>query len=161
MFDATLHLALISMSIAGLKILERAAFKSVIQFLISFVSIDTASILTHARLLVCEIIKSMWISLRNSLPPGLLFQLPRTYLAITSELLFKLISLYPAAMKQWLNEAFKSETPVMPSHISESACTDFIRTLLSTRQLRRFKEVVKLFVVKYRGLDSSEFGSVV
>jgi hypothetical protein len=146
-------------SLSALEMQERNAFKANIQFLITFINLSSSSyqqpVTAYApKQAVDSIIQSIGAQLSDVIVAGLIIRMPRSSVPLAADLLFKLIHSYPVMMRQLLKESMsKCSRP-------EQKDKDLaIKQLLGTRSVRKFKEHIKEFCIKARGLDSSAFGA--
>lgn len=74
-----------------------------------------------------------------------------------SELLLQITIHYPPQTKVWL-ETFIAQEPDFAARIGLEEKSQFVKSILGTRQLRRHRELVKSFALKCRGLENTLFG---
>lgn len=148
------------LSVSALEMHERKAFKSNIQFLITLINVSSVRYqqprTAYApKQIVDSIVQSIGAQLTDSIVVGLVERIPRSNLPLVADLLFKLIHVYPQVIRIWLKEAMAKV-----SRPDQKDKDNAVKEMLGTRSIRRFKEIVKEFCIKARGLDGSAFGVV-
>lgn len=166
------------MGLAGLRVQERAAFKSVIQFFILFFSLSSlpepASVRSAYYLPVLEITKTVGSVFTRELMICILKLSPRSAQSFLADLLFQLMSHYSLLAGHWLKLALglPSSLTGEPNRVSppcldfdqlrmsETSRQMFVKQISGSRQQRKFKEAVKDFALKCRGLDGTAFAEI-
>lgn len=189
------------MGMAGLRVQERAAFKSVVQFFILFFALSsmpepnaaavttplTAVTITATKQSaysqpVLEIARAVGPVFTRELLICSLRRSPRSALPFLSDLLYQLMSHYSVMAAHWVKLALglpstlsstmqavgESTTTMQPPcldfgqlQITDTARQLFVKQLIGgNRQPRRFKDAVRDFAVKCRGLDGTAFAEI-
>ncbi|TPX50297.1 hypothetical protein SeMB42_g02291 [Synchytrium endobioticum] len=78
---------------------------------------------------------------------------PRTQLKQSAEVLFKMVSVYPDISRNWMINW--ANVPVASARISVHDKHQLTRSLLGTRNLKKFKESILEFATKSRGLETT------
>lgn len=161
MIPSELLPSIFSVTLAGLRMLERNAFKSCLQFLIDLLSIKKGSNSSVANV-VDGIFDQIGFFVVDEVVIGLVVRAPRTYLHLLADLLYKVISRFSDSARLWLKQALGLQGGTVNDHvtvISTSLRELFLKQVMTTRHIKRFKDYVKDFTIKCRGLDGTEYGS--
>jgi hypothetical protein len=144
--------------------LERSAFKSCVQYLIDLLGLkkDETDVLRSTIDLIFDQLGQLYF---DEIIQGMVHSVPRTYLHLLSDLLYKFVMRYPDKARLWLRQslawlrqslALAPGTPVNPQDPVQqgpkSARDLLLKQAMTTRNIRRFKDVVKEFILQYRGL---------
>ena len=137
--------------------LERSAFKSCVQYLIDLLGLkkDETDALRSTIDLIFDQLGQLYF---DEIIQGMVHSVPRTYLHLLSDLLYKFVMRYPDKARLWLRQslALAPGTPVNPQDPVQqgpkSARDLLLKQAMTTRNIRRFKDVVKEFILQYRGL---------
>ena len=75
-----------------------------------------------------------------------------------AEVLLQFAQTYPNPFRAWM-EKLLIQDDLFCGSVTENERREFLKTLLGSRQLKRYKEAIKAFSVKCRGLEGTAFGS--
>jgi hypothetical protein len=169
--EAFVH-QLFGVSLAALCMHERLAYKSAVQMLINVIALtkESTSVSVQVRQTVDAAIQSLGYHFVRECVSGIAVSIPRTYLHLVADFLYKLVMRYPDQSRAWLKSALG--LPMMPGADVQadlavvaaaktplSARETFLRQLMTTRQIRPFKELVKEFALKCRGLHGTQYAA--
>ncbi|CAO3671228.1 unnamed protein product [Rhizopus microsporus] len=142
--------------IAGMGLQERLALKAALNFVADFVSQELDENKAKA---MDEIMMTMGIQIMEQLLMGIGGRVPRSFSGPLVDTLYKIIGRYLEPSRQWLQTLLANDQ--FPSAmVSKSDKEMFLKGVLGTRSLKRFKENVNTFSIKCRGLGNTSFGKV-
>lgn len=130
-------------AVGGLLVKERSSFRSVLSFLSILVTNRLDNILVLQYLV-------------KGLVVGVVDNFPRSYITNASELLYKIISRHPSQSKNWVQMALSSAC-TFPQDYKERLLT----SIVSTRNVSKFKDLIKNFSAKCRGIEGSGFENAI
>lgn len=152
---------LFTLALQGLSLQERNSFKSVAQFFVTFINLQTAyrkpSLSTQSldlKVIVNTIMTALLPDITQRLVSGIAWTLPRSSILFAADVLYSTIRTYPHEMQSLLKNAVGGV-----ERLSLKEKELIVKQFLSTRILRNFKEHTKEFFIKSRGLDGTAFGS--
>ncbi|KAI0686931.1 ARM repeat-containing protein [Cytidiella melzeri] len=96
-------------------------------------------------------------NIMHSILSGFAGVAPRTATPNLIELLSTMLTRFPLQSKEWINEILYSPD-FMPSKATSEAKEKFVKTIFSSRSLRRTREAAQQFILVARGLEGSSFG---
>lgn len=74
-----------------------------------------------------------------------------------AEVLLQFALSYPNPFREWM-EKLLIQDDFLCGNVMEAERREFLKTLLGSRQLKRYREAVKTFSIKCRGLEGTAFG---
>ncbi len=78
-----------------------------------------------------------------------------------AEVLLQFAQTYPDQFRIWMERLLIDPADnLFRGSVTENDRRDFLKALLCTRQLKRYREAIKAFSVKCRGLEGTAFGSI-
>ncbi|RUP09028.1 hypothetical protein BC936DRAFT_140099 [Jimgerdemannia flammicorona] len=146
-------------AVAGMGLQERLALKSALSFMADFVGQEYESNPELAKL-VETVMMNLGMRIMQELLAGIGGRLPRSLGSQLIDVLYKLVSRYVEASRQWLQVLLAQDTFPSP-YIDQSSKEAFAKGILGTRSPRRFREVVQEFSLKCRKLEDTAFGAAV
>ena len=172
----TQHVAqLLTFMIAGLHIEERTSFRTSMQLWVSLLdAVDdyetpTPEFLSNSLApFVNRPLKSIVVPLLGhrlvfDLMQGIAVEYPRSYNAMACDVIFKAIVRFPKVSRIWcrIGLGLQGDWPCRVSQYVSAADREVIlKKLLTTRNIRKFKEVMKEVTAKCRGLEGTLYGSI-
>ncbi|KAL7747197.1 hypothetical protein RI367_007408 [Sorochytrium milnesiophthora] len=143
-------------SIRCLGLQERLALKASIHFLNDFVGQDVSSACAKPyETLIREAQAAIAPAAIRSAVEGITYKVPRSYVPNLSDLLYRLISLLPTESRQAMYEVFAD--PAIFPNLTDEKRASFLKQILTTRQMKRFKDIVKELSMQTRGLENLQF----
>lgn len=145
--------------ITGMGLQERLALKSALNFMADFVSQDYQEDSEIANIMD-SLVMNMGMQIMEQLLMGIGGRVPRSFSGPLIDVLYKITGKYLQASRQWLHTLLARDgfpTPLATSSDKET----FIKGVLGTRSLKRFKENANAFSIKCRGLENTLYGNVV
>ncbi|RUS35251.1 armadillo-type protein [Jimgerdemannia flammicorona] len=158
-------------AVAGMGLQERLALKSALSFMVCIVGGKGAWIRAdfvgqeyesnpELAKLVETVMMNLGMRIMQELLAGIGGRLPRSLGSQLIDVLYKLVSRYVEASRQWLQVLLAQDTFPSP-YIDQSSKEAFAKGILGTRSPRRFREVVQEFSLKCRKLEDTAFGAAV
>ncbi|KAI7898106.1 uncharacterized protein BX663DRAFT_526227 [Cokeromyces recurvatus] len=141
--------------IAGMGLQERLALKAALNFMADFVSQDHR----ENDKIVDTIMINLGPQIMEQLLLGIGGRVPRSFLGPLIDVLYKITGKYMQESRQWLQALLVKDgfpTTLVNSNDKET----FLKGMLGTRSLKRFKETTNSFSIKCRGLGNTTFGKV-
>ncbi|KAI0799725.1 ARM repeat-containing protein [Irpex lacteus] len=147
--------ALMQCAIGSLALQERYALVSSCTFLASLINRTAAAeSLDEAKNVFAQ---NHGKNIMHAILSGFAAVAPRTATPNLIELLSTFITRYPLQSKEWINEILYSPD-FTPSKATSEAKDKFVRTIFSSRSLRRTREAAQQFILVARGLEGTSFG---
>jgi len=151
--------SIFSVAIVGMVLQERLALRAIMAFMADLVAID-AEEGTDLRKFVDDVILNIGFALTEKLLLGIGGQVPRSLMSHLMDVLYKLTGRYIEVTRHWLASLLHQEGFPSP-HVTLQDKETFMKSILSTRSAKRFKEQTTSFSVKCRKMDNTLFGSAV
>ncbi|KAI8142326.1 hypothetical protein BJV82DRAFT_153317 [Fennellomyces sp. T-0311] len=145
-------------AIAGMGLQERLALKAALNFMADFVAqeYDEGSQLAEA---VNSLVMNMGFQIMEQLLAGIGGRVPRSFSGPLVDVLYKMMGRYVQGSRHWLDRLLAQEG--FPSALIQRSDKEaFMKGILGTRSLKRFKQHTHEFSVKCRGLNNTAFGSI-
>ncbi|KAL0078469.1 armadillo-type protein [Phycomyces blakesleeanus] len=144
--------------IAGMGLQERLALKAAVNFMAEFVGQEYEEG-TEIGAIVNTLVTNMGPQIIEKLLVGIGGHVPRSFSGPLVDVLFKMTIKYTQACREWLpilllRDGFPSAL------VTDTEKIAFIKGIIGTRSLKKFKDVVNTFSVKCRGLSNTSFGAV-
>ncbi|RHZ79420.1 hypothetical protein Glove_146g38 [Diversispora epigaea] len=142
-------------SVVGLSVQERLALKSAITFMGEFVGQHYED--EQLSKGIENIMMTYGMEIMRELISGIGGKLPRSFVVSLSHVLHKITSRYVEASKEWLSILLNQEN--FPSHHADLATKQhFAKSILGTRSIQKYKEIVTNFSIKCRALGDTAYG---
>ncbi|KAG2210956.1 hypothetical protein INT47_000116, partial [Mucor saturninus] len=144
--------------IAGMGLQERLALKAALNFMADFVSQDYQENSDIAKI-VDTIMMNMGMQIMEQLLMGIGGRVPRSFSGPLVDVLYKITGKYIQPSRQWLHTLLATDG--FPTSLASPNDKEiFLKGVLGTRSLKRFKENANSFSIKCRGLGNTSFGKV-
>ncbi|KXS20002.1 hypothetical protein M427DRAFT_151969 [Gonapodya prolifera JEL478] len=137
---------------------EKLAAKSVVIFLGEFFGKDVDG--GELSLVVRQVVSRIGADVVRELLVNLAGRSPRFMVQAITECLYKLCIRYPEATRAALIQCLGQEG-FPNTRVDAAAKQQFVKEIMTSRQLKRFQEIAKNFSLKCRGLENTAFGAVV
>jgi hypothetical protein len=159
-----------SIALAALLIQERTAYKAVIQFWLNFTTLAKegggASHLDMPEIkqAVDSLFENIGFQLLAEIMFGVAGHIPRSYLYLASDLLLRLIQQYQNQARLWLKDILGLNSGISPrqqslfvtchfqNKLKAATRETFLKKAMTTRNVRRFKDVINEFAAQSRGI---------
>ncbi|KAI9468486.1 MAG: armadillo-type protein [Benjaminiella poitrasii] len=141
--------------IAGMQLQERLALKAALNFMADFVSQDHQ----ENTKVVDSIMMNLGPQIMEKLLLGIGGRVPRSFSGPLIDVLYKITGKYMQESRQWMQTLLANDgfpTVLVNANDKET----FLKGVLGTRSLKRFKETTNNFSIKCRGLGNTTFGKV-
>ncbi|CAG8458064.1 10209_t:CDS:10 [Paraglomus brasilianum] len=149
--------SIIMFSIAGLRTYERLALKAAINFMKEFLGQSYHDDQLNAA--SEKVIMTYGLEIMTELLAGIGGKTPRSYVPLVADVLYKMTSRHVEASSNWLRVLLSQDN--FPSrNVKQDAKDLFAKSILGTRNIRRYKDLVNDFSLKCRGLENTAYGRI-
>ncbi|ORX90935.1 ARM repeat-containing protein [Basidiobolus meristosporus CBS 931.73] len=147
---------IILFAVSGLGLQERLALRSGIGFMVDLIGLNTGNqaILDS----IDHVVNTFGQQIMQELLMGIGGRLPRSFVTLLTDLLYKLTGKYIQNCRQWLAILLAQEN-FPSSHIDKPSKEAFAKSIMTTRGVKRFKEIVTEFSLRCRRMENSAYGS--
>ncbi|RUS20345.1 armadillo-type protein [Endogone sp. FLAS-F59071] len=154
-------------AVAGMGLQERLALKAALGFMLTRRNWWQADFVgqeyegnTELAKVVETVMMNLGMRIMQELLTGIGGRLPRSFGSQLIEVLYKLVSRYVEASRQWLQVLLAQENFPSP-YVDQASKETFAKGIMGTRSPKRFREVVQEFSLKCRKLEDTAFGAAV
>ncbi|KAI8890957.1 ARM repeat-containing protein [Backusella circina FSU 941] len=142
-------------SISGMGLSERLAMKAALSFMSDFINQDLENAPQIAQI-VDGLMMNMGLQIIELILSGIGGRVPRSFLAPLFDALYKVVTKYVQPSRQWLQVLLANDG--FPSALATPKDKEaFVKGILGTRSVKKFKQAANVFAVKCRGLGSVPF----
>ncbi|CAG8504703.1 10566_t:CDS:10 [Paraglomus occultum] len=149
--------SIIMFSIASLRTNERLALKAAINFMKEFLGQSYHDDQLNAA--SEKVIMTYGLEIMTELLAGIGGKTPRSYVPSVADVLYKMTSRHVEASSNWLRVLLSQDNFPSPN-VKQDAKDLFAKSILGTRNIRRYKDLVNEFSLKCRGLENTAYGRV-
>jgi hypothetical protein len=141
--------------LSSLVLNERLAFQSCLDFITTTLRLEESS---PCGQMMAQIFESIGCQVCFHLYMGIGGQALSSMIPRISEVLLLISITYPVKFKECTNK-WMHQPDFPTAKVSMEEKLEFIKTIMGTRQPKKFKQVVKSFSLKCKGLDNTDFGN--